>query len=155
VGGEREVAAGAGARVSEAGGEELLKCGKVKGKAFGLAEFGVPGETQPEEVFAHGGGEFGTRALGVDVFVAKVESAVGGAGTLVGDEEGASVAEVKESRGRGSEAADGWRGHGDGTTRAFFMLPGIAEAIWLEVLQIATGSVRRRCQDGGGSRSSV
>ena len=129
VGGKREVAAGAGARIGESGGKELLKRGKVEGKAVGLAEFGVPGEAEPEEVFAHGGGEFGTRALGVDVFVAEVERTVSGASALVGDEEGAGMAEVKEAGGRGSETADGWRrGHGVGST-----IPRICCVAWMRV----------------------
>ena len=120
-----EIAAGAGAGVGEAGGEELLERGEVERKAVGLAEFGVPGEAEPAEVFAHGGGELRTRALGVEVFVAEVEGAVGGTGALVGDDEGACVAEVKKAGGRGSETADvGRRGHGAGTTRASFLLPG-------------------------------
>jgi len=113
VGGESQVAAGAGAGVSEANGEELLKCGKVEGKAVGLAEFGVPGEAEPEEVFAHGGGERGARSLRIDVFVAEIEGAIGGTRSLVRDEKGAGVAEVEKACGRGCEAADGWRGHGD------------------------------------------
>jgi hypothetical protein len=57
-----------------------------------LTEFGVPGEAEPEEVFAHGGGERGATALGVDVFVAEVEGAVGSTRSLVREEEGAGVA---------------------------------------------------------------
>ena len=113
VGGEREVAAGAGAGIGEAGGDELLEGGEVEGQAIGLAELGVPGEAEPEQVFAHGGGELGARALGIEVFVAEVEEAVGGAGALVGDEERTCVAEVEKARGRGSETAGvGRRGHG-------------------------------------------
>ena len=44
--------------------------------------------------------------MGVEVFVAEIEDAVGGAGALVGDEEGASVAEMEQASGRGGETAD-------------------------------------------------
>ncbi len=117
VGGEREITTGADAGIGETGGEELLEGGEVEGKAGGLAKLGVPGEAEPEEVFAHGGGEFGARALGIEVFVAEVEGTAGGAGALVGDEEGACVAEMEKAGGRGSETAGvGRGGHGAGTT---------------------------------------
>ena len=113
VGGLREVATGAGAGVGETGGEELVECGEIEGEAVALAKLGVPGEAEPEEVFAHGGGEFGARALGVEVFVAEIEGAVRGASALVGHPEGASVAEMEKAGGLGSEAADVRRRHGD------------------------------------------
>ena len=94
VRGEGEIATGAGTGIGEAGGEELAKGGEVEGQAVGLAEFGVPGEAEPEEIFAHSGGEVGMRALGIEVFVSEIEGAVGGAGALVSDEKGACVAEV-------------------------------------------------------------
>jgi hypothetical protein len=99
VGGEGEVTARAGAGIGEAGGEELVEGGEVEGEAFGLAKLGVPGEAKPEEVFAHGGGELGTRALGIDVFVAQVEGAVSGAGALMSDEESACVPQVEKTCG--------------------------------------------------------
>jgi len=130
VGGEREVTAGAGAGVGETGGEELLEGGEVEGEASGLTQLGVPGEAEPVEVLAHGGGELGARALGIEVFVAEVKGAVGDAGALVGDEEGAGVAEVEKAGGRGSETAGvGRGGHGAGTTRAFSVWPGIQEMV--------------------------
>jgi hypothetical protein len=112
VGGVEEVAAGAGAGVGEASGEEVVECVAVEREAVGLAELAVPGEAKPVEVFAHGGGELGAGTLGVEVFVAEVERAVGGAGSLVGDEEGAGVAEMEKAGGRGGETAGVGRGHG-------------------------------------------
>ena len=161
VGGEREVAAGAGAGIGEAGGEELLEGGEVEGQAVGLAELGVPGEAEPEEVFAHGGGELGARALGIDVFVAEVERAVGGAGALVGDEEGAGVAEVEKAGGRGSEAAGVGRSAGAfgvaGLRRreGVFVNDGSNLLAGLRMKGCTSGVCRRRCWGGGGSRSSA
>ena len=88
----------------------------VEREAIGLAEFGVPGEAEPVEVFAQCGGELGARALRIEVFVAEIEDAVGDSSALVGDEEGARVAEVQQARGRWSETAGVGRGHGDGRT---------------------------------------
>ena len=151
VGGEGEVAAGAGAGVGEAGGEELLEGGEVEGEAVGLAEFGVPGEAEPEEIFAHGGGELGAGALGVEVFVAEIEGAVGGAGALVGDEEGAGVAEVEKACGGWSEAAGVEGAHGDessiqqeGGRRAGRMAVGKAP-------QLLLGQSWRFCDDVDGA----
>ena len=88
----------------------------VEREAVALAELGVPGEAEPVEVFAHGGGELGAGALGVEVFVAEIERAVGGAGALVGDPEGARVAEMEQAGGRGGETTDVGCGHGLRTT---------------------------------------
>jgi hypothetical protein len=101
-----EVAARAGAGVGEAGGEELLHRSAVEGQTVALAEFGVPGEAEPVEVFFHCGGELGAGTLGVEVFVAEVEQAASGAGAIVRDGEGAGVAEVEIAGRRGGETAD-------------------------------------------------
>jgi len=76
-----------------------VESGEIEKEAVGLAEFGVPGEAEPAEVFAHGGCELGTRALRIEIFIAKVQRALRGAGAPVGDEEGAGVAEVKKAGG--------------------------------------------------------
>ena len=108
-----QVAAGAGARIDVAGGEELFEGGAVGGQAGGLREHGrLPGDAEPGEVFEHGGDEFGAGALGVEVFVAEQEGAVVGAGAGGGGVERGSVAEVKQSGGGGREASDVRRGHG-------------------------------------------
>jgi hypothetical protein len=104
--GAGEVFAGAGAWVSEAEMEELREGGAVEREAVGLAEIAVPGDAEPKEVFAHGGDELGAGAVGVEIFVAEVEETVGSAGALMGDVEGAGVAEVEESGGGWGEAAD-------------------------------------------------
>ena len=59
MGGLGEVSAAAGAGVGQAGGEELVESCEVEREAVALAELGVPGEAEPVEIFAHGGGELG------------------------------------------------------------------------------------------------
>jgi hypothetical protein len=130
----REVAAGTGAGVDVAGGEELLEGGAVGGQALGLGEHGrLPGDAEPGEVFEHGGDEFGARALRVEVFVAEKEGAVVRAGAGESGPKRCRVAEVEQAGGGGCEASNVGSAHasddrrsaseraesfGDGTVRA-------------------------------------
>ena len=110
----REVAAGAGAGVDEAGGEELLEGGAVSGQARGLREHGrLPGDAEPGEVFEHGGDEFGAGALRVEVFVAQQERAVVLARAVEGSPECCRMAEVEQAGGGGREASDVRGAHGE------------------------------------------
>ena len=108
-----EVAAGAVAGVGVTGGEKLLHRVAVEVEAVGLLCFVLPGDAQPVEVFAHGGGEVGAGAVGVEVFVAQPEGAF--FCPLVGYPEGAGVAEVEEACGGWGEAAGVGGGHGAGS----------------------------------------
>ena len=157
----REVAAGAGAGVDEAGGEELLEGGAVGGQALGLREHGrLPGDAEPGEVFEHGGDEFGAGALGVEVFVAEEEGAVVLAGAGVGGEECGRVAEVEQAGGGGREAADVGRAHAcddsesagpRGSSGRKRRMRSSITAGWLDGLLIYTCRWRMRLRVGGSS----
>ena len=113
-GGGLDVLARAGAGVETAGGAELGESITIERQAFALgigseraATIGafLPVETEPAQVFEHGGGEFGLGARGVEVFVAEDEDAVLGLGALLGGPKSFGMAEVKIAGGRRSETA--------------------------------------------------
>ena len=81
---EGEVAAGAGAGIDEAGGEELLEGGAVEGEAVGLREMGgCQVRPSQSEVFEHGGGRIRGGSAGGRGLRCAGEGAVGVAGALV------------------------------------------------------------------------
>ncbi len=103
--GFEDVATGAGAGEDVAGDVEAGEGGAVEGETLTLRNEGtVPVETEPAEVFLERGDEFGAATGGVEVVVAKKECAVGGAGALVGEPEGAGVAQVKVAGRRWGQA---------------------------------------------------
>ena len=114
AGGFEDVAAGAVARIDEAGGVEFFEDGAVE-RAAGLLVVGrvraadvgafLPGEAEPAEVGEHGVDEIEAEAGGVEVVVAEDERAVGEAGAFGGDPEGAGVPKMQIPGGRGGEAA--------------------------------------------------
>jgi len=113
-----EIPARAGAGINEAGGAELLERGEITRAAFALgigsewaaaAGAFLPVNSEPAEVFEHGGNEFGPGTGGVEVFVAENKGPAAGDGALLGGPKSAGVAEMQQARGRGSEAsAVGW-----------------------------------------------
>jgi hypothetical protein len=101
-----EIATRAGAGIGETGGKKLLHGCAVKRQALGLAEFTVPRNAEPAEVFLHSVGELGPRALRVEVLVAQQKLSAGIARALMRDPESARVAEVKQTGWGWGESAD-------------------------------------------------
>lgn len=94
--------AGAGAGVDQAAGLKGAEGLAVGGEVVGLVRGGaVPVDAQPAEVVEGGGGGFGFDAWAVEVFDAegKLPGVASGQGPV--DEEGAGVAQVQGTGGRG------------------------------------------------------
>jgi hypothetical protein len=103
-----EILAGTAAGVEVAPIEESLPGVSIDGAALaleiglaGAADVGslMPADAESEEILNGGGGEFSAAALGVEVFHAEDECAVGIAGALKGLPECAGVADVEISGG--------------------------------------------------------
>ena len=112
--GAEDVLTGAGARIYETGSAELFKGRTIEIRSLALrvraertAAVGafLPFATEPAEVFEHSRDKFGPTPRPVEILVAKDQGAIRGTGTLLGDPERASVAEVEKTGWRRSEAA--------------------------------------------------
>jgi len=102
-----KVFAGAGARVDVALAKKFAPGFEVARAALtlhvwseGAAEVGsfIPIDSEPAEIFIHRSLELGTRAIRVEILVAKDERASGIASSLIGIPKGAGVAQVQVSR---------------------------------------------------------
>ena len=109
-----EVFAGAVAGVQEAAEEQAPPGIDVGGVALaleirraGTADVRplMPADAEPEEIFNGGGGELSAASLGVKVFNAQDDCALGVAGALEGFPEGAGVADMEIAGGRRRNAA--------------------------------------------------
>ncbi len=126
-----EVFAGAVAGIKEAAEEQAAPGLDVGAVALALEVWRartahvwplMPADAEPEEIFYGGGGKLSAAALGVKIFNAENDGALGVAGALEGFPEGAGVADVEIAGGRGRNAAAvagrrrGWSDSGHGAT---------------------------------------